>query len=319
MLPQALEGRTLPTATWRGIALGADASLILQHSDATAAKAAIHACLEEVARLEAIFSLHRPDSALARLNADGVIDDAPADLRLLLAEALAIAARSGGAFDPTVQPLWDLYARHFSRADAAADGPAPDVIEARRRLVDWRKVAMDGATIRLREAGMAVTLNGIAQGYITDKVGDLLRGRGFRHVLVNMGEPLALGPKWDGKAWRVAIADPRAPDRTIGELELTGGAVATSGGYGCHFDAEGRFSHLLDPQSGAPARQWASVTVISDRASLADALSTALSVMPEAAWGSVLGPELSLSRPRPDCLVFRLSPAGSPGRGPVWG
>ena len=127
---------------------------------------------------------------------------------------------------------------------------------------------------------MAMTLNGIAQGYITDRIGDLLRERGFQHVLVDMGEQLALGPKWDGEAWRVGIADPAEPGKALLELPVRHGAIATSGGYGYHFDGAGHFAHILDAGTGAPARRWASVTVLADRAATADGLSTALSVVP---------------------------------------
>jgi thiamine biosynthesis lipoprotein len=279
-LPRRVLARGFETVTWRGVALGAQASLTLQHPDEGAAKSAIAACLDEVARLEAIFSLHQPDSALARLNASGRLDAAPADLRVLLAEALALAERSGGAFDPTVQPLWTLYAHHFSRSGADPQGPAFHAIARAKALIDWRRVEIEGACICLGAPGMAITLNGIAQGYITDRVGALLRQRGFEYVLVNMGEQLALGPKWDGAAWRVGIANPAAPQSVLTELALKGGAVATSGGYGYRFDAAGRFTHILDPDRGAPARQWASVTVVADRAAAADGLSTALTVAP---------------------------------------
>jgi len=274
--------------SWEGVALGARASLTLEHYDEAEAKSAIEAALAEVARLERIFSLFRPDSALARLNRDGRIDDAPGDLRVLLAEALSVAKRSAGAFDPTVQPLWALYARHFSVANAAADGPGPEEIKNALRLVDWRKVVINGANIRLLEPGMALTLNGVAQGYITDKVGDLLRARGFEHVLVNMGEELALGPKQGGHPWQVGLANPKAPDRIMRSFPLVKGAVATSGGYGFRFDPAGRFTHILDPRTGACARRWASVTVLASRATKADALSTALSVTPPSSCASLL-------------------------------
>ena len=277
---RGLGGHVVQTFDWEGIALGAHARLSLQHPDESAAKSAIAACLEEVARLETIFSLHRADSTLARLNACGHLDDAPVDLRLLLGETLMLAERSGGAFDPTIQPLWALYARHFSRPDADPLGPPKDALERAKALVGWHKVEIEGAAIRLRAPGMAVTLNGVAQGYISDRVGDLLRARGFENVLVNMGEQLALGPKWDGTAWRVGIADPANPEIALVELPLSRGAIATSGGYGYHFDPAGRFTHILEPRTGAPARQWASVTVVADRAATADALSTALSVVP---------------------------------------
>jgi thiamine biosynthesis lipoprotein len=278
-LPRGAAARELQTYTWKGIALGAEASLTLQHPEEAIAKEAIEACLAEVARLEAIFSLFRADSSLVRLNAAGHLADAPLDLRILLAEALSLAERSGGAFDPTIQPLWALYAGHFA-SRAAPDGPPKRDIDLALRLVDWRSVAIEKGSVRLLKPGMALTFNGIAQGYITDKVGDLLKTRGFEHVLVNMGEQLTLGPKWDGTAWRVGIADPALPERVIESVALVDGAMATSGGYGCRFDAAGRFTHILDPRTGAVADGLTSVTVLADRATAADGLSTALSVAP---------------------------------------
>lgn len=283
LLPGRVLGRALETVTWRGVALGAEASLALQHPDRAEAGAAIEAALAEVARLEAIFSLFRADSALVRLNAAGRLDEAPADFRILLAEALHLAKRTDGAFDPTIQPLWTLYARHFTQPGAAPDGPPAQDVAAALQCVGWQNVAMDGARIRLLRPGMALTLNGIAQGYITDKVGDLLRARGFTHVLVNMGEQLALGPREDGTPWTVGIADPAAPDRALAHLPVAGGAMATSGGYGLRFDPDGRLPHVLDPRTGWPATRWASMTVVAARATLADGLSTALSVAPDAA------------------------------------
>ncbi|MEQ1576039.1 MAG: FAD:protein FMN transferase [Hyphomicrobium sp.] len=288
-LPRLAYGRQAQTFMWRGVALGAEASLTLQHPDEGEARAAIEACLAEVARLEEVFSLFRPGSALQRLNASGRLEEAPADLRILLAEALQIAGQSNGSFDPTIQPLWALYSRHFSDPVANKEGPGECDIQAALQSAGWRSVEISGAAIYFRKPGMAVTLNGIAQGYITDKVGDLLRARGFSNVLVNMGEQLALGSQWDGNAWSVGIADPADPERVIERVSLASGAIATSGGYGCRFDAAGRFTHILDPRTGRPARQWASMSVVAERATRADGLSTALSVVPPAMARDLLG------------------------------
>lgn len=277
------------TVTWRGVALGANASLTLVHPDAAAAREAIVACLAEVARLENIFSLHKPDSALARLNAMGELTDVPADLRVLLSQALLISERTGGAFDPTVQPLWSLYAGHFRQIDAAREGPGEAEIENVLRRVGWKHVDISSEGVRFAKPGMALTLNGIAQGYITDKAGELLKSRGFANVLVNMGEQLALGPKGDERPWSVGIAAPSVPDAIATEIPLSSGAVATSGGYGTQFDAAGRFPHILDPRTGRSATSWASITVVSDRATVADGLSTALAVLPETQAGTILG------------------------------
>jgi thiamine biosynthesis lipoprotein len=187
---------------------------------------------------------------------------------------------SGGAFDVTVQPLWELYAAHFAARPDDLAGPPADRIEAARRRVDYRAVALDGARIRFLRPGIAVTLNGIAQGYITDRVADLLRAAGFASVLVQLGETLAGAPRSDGQPWRVGIPDPFAPDRVIETLAGVDVGIATSSGRATRFDASGRHHHLFDPTTGQSAERCASVTVLAPRATTADALSTALAVLP---------------------------------------
>lgn len=267
-----------------GMLLGAETSMQLYHSDAAEARAAIDVCFAEVERLEAIFSLYRPDSALSRLNRDARLDDAPGELMTLLDTAADFSHASDGAFDVTVQPLWLLYRRHFAAADADPGGPSPALIRRALACVDYREVQVGNGAVHFSRSGMAVTLNGIAQGYITDCVTELLRARGFDSVLVNMGEMRALGSLPDGTPWRIGIADPRQPWRALTALPLRERAIATSGGYGTAFDADGRHHHLFDPRSGRSAHHYRSISVIAPDATTADALSTALSMLaPDAA------------------------------------
>jgi len=132
----------------------------------------------------------------------------------------------------------------------------------------------------LARAGMAVTLNGIAQGYVTDRVAALLRAHGMDHVLIDLGETRALGAHPDGRPWRVGLADPGDPDRIAEQVPLADMALATSGGYGTRFEASGRHNHLIDPRSGICAPADRSVSVVAPDATTADAASTALSLLP---------------------------------------
>jgi len=265
---------------WHGTALGAEAEMLLPRADAGAA---VDACLAEVARLEQVFSLYRPDSALVRLNAEGVLDAPPAELVELLSRAQAIAALSDGAFDPTVQPLWDAYATHFRAGGADPAGPSEAVLAAARAKVDWRALEVAPGRIRFAKPGMAVTLNGIAQGYITDKVADLLRARGYDNVLVSLGETRALGAHPDGRPWQVA------PGADEDMLPLIDGALATSAGAGTAFDAAGRHTHIFDAASGRSADLYRSVTVAAATATQADAVSTALALLPADKARAVVG------------------------------
>jgi thiamine biosynthesis lipoprotein len=268
----------------QGVLLGAEARIRAYHHDAASARSAIDACFAEARRLESIFSLHRPDSALSRLNRAGRLSDPPPELVALLDQAAAFSRATGGAFDVTVQPLWALYADHFAAHAAGTDGPSRHEIRRALACVDYRAVEVSAALVRLIRPGMAVTLNGIAQGFITDHVTRLLRARGFDNVLVDMGEFRAVGAHADGSPWRVAIADPDRPWRSFATLPLADRAIATSGGYGTRFDAAGRHHHLFDPRTGRSAAHYRSVSVLAPDATTADALSTGLCALaPEAA------------------------------------
>jgi thiamine biosynthesis lipoprotein len=282
-IPLVGAGRAdVPVQSWRGVALGAEASLRIAHPERAFARRLVARCRDEVARLEAIFSLYRPDSELCRLNRDGALASSSHDLRLLVAEAQRFGELSGGAFDVTVQPLWRLYRAHFAARPEDVAGPPARVIEAARRLVDYRAIAIDGARVRLLRPGMAVTLNGIAQGYVTDRIADLLRDAGCARVLVQLGEIYAGAPPADGHPWRIGIVDPVAPDRLVDTLDAVDVAIATSSGRATRFDAAGRHHHLFDPTTGRSADRHVSVTVLAPRATAADALSTALAVAPPA-------------------------------------
>ncbi|MGO4558178.1 FAD:protein FMN transferase [Mesorhizobium sp. 2RAF21] len=285
----ALPGRASPLFhEWRGVALGADASLQLYHPDAAEAERLIADALDEVHRLERVFSLYDNTSALSRLNRDGELADPPQELVELLAESARYARATGGAFDPTVQPLWTLYANHFGVADADPNGPSSADIGGAVAKCGYQRVNVDTSKVAFERSGMGLTLNGIAQGYITDRVAELLRARGVTHTLVDMGETRALDAHPTGRPWSVGIKNPRAEDRLIAAIALDNQAVSTSGGYGTQFDAAGRFNHIFDPATGSCANRYLSVSVVASTAACADALSTGLSVLPLERASSIL-------------------------------
>jgi len=269
-------------------------------------------CFAEVRRLESIFSLQQPRSALSRLNREGQLARPPRELAELLSIAAFYSRATAGAFDVTVQPLWALYAHHFAGAIADASGPRAAEIDAALARVDYRRVAVSRERIVLDAPGMAVTLNGIAQGFITDRVTEMLRSRGFGHVLVDMGEMRALGQHADGTPWRIGIADPHRPWRTLSTLSLRNQAIATSGGYGTPFDSTGRHHHLFDPRTGRSANYYRSVSVVAPDATTADALSTGVSALPPEAALAVLRTRSDVSAllTRVDGEVLRVGSIG---------
>jgi thiamine biosynthesis lipoprotein len=281
LLPIATPASAAPMLRlWSGAALGCDATLQIHHPDPRIADQLIAASLAEVERLERIMSVYRPDSALCHLNRDGVLDDPPFDLVRILSEGCRYSALSGGAFDVTVQPLWNLYAEHFSRPDASPDGPTADAIAATVARVGEHNLEIEPGRLRFIRPGMGITLNGIGQGYITDRIVELLRAGGVEHALVNMGKTRAIGGHPDGGPWSVGLEDPRSPGTFNERIPLEDRALATAGGYGTLFDEAGRFNHIFEPWSGRTSWRWLAVSVEAATATESNALSNAFAVMP---------------------------------------
>jgi thiamine biosynthesis lipoprotein len=291
---------------WQGMAMGAPASLVLHHEgDTQRAQAALTATLAEVSRLEGMFSLFRADSTLSQLNRVGRVDNAPPEFTALLRTSLDMASLSNGVFDPSIQPLWSLYFDHFMVA-GNAQAPAAARVAQARGLVDWRGVQVAGSTVRLARKGMALTLNGVAQGFVTDRCSAVLGSYGFSHMLVDMGEPRAVAAKPDGSAWQIGLADPRDPTRALHTLSVFDQAVATSGGYGTMLDAAGLYTHLINPHTGTTAPAYESVTVVAPNATQADALSTALALLPN----TDVPARLALLHTQPGCRAICINNAG---------
>jgi len=258
---------------WRGIALGASASIRLQHPDADRIIAKARA---EIDRLESIFSLYRSTSALSRLNVSGQLQKPPFEMLELLGLCGSLHAATGARFDPTIQPLWQLYAEQL----VAGSTPLPEQITETRKRIGWGHVSVAAGAVTFSKPGMAITLNGIAQGFIADKVADLLKAEGLSNVLVETGEFKAIGGHPEGGAWPVSLRgiDNKTPAQ---RLELKEMALATSAPMGTVLDRDGTIGHILDPRTGLPApAQWSRVSVLAPSAALADGLSTAMCLMP---------------------------------------
>lgn len=260
---------------WRGRALGVEAGMQFLHYSRAAVAKAVAASVAEIYRLEAIFSLYRDESELVRLNRDGRLDRASPELIAVLAEARRISEISNGAFDITVQPLWALHRRHY------ANGTTPKEREVRAilELVDYRGVEVSGQKVYLARPGMRLTLNGIAQGYITDRVAELVRAEGFDRVLLQLGETFGIAPA--DAPWRIGI-EGWSDDTGVPTIPLASAAIATSAGASTPLGAYKH--HIFDPVEGGSPHQYSSVAVIADRALGADALSTAIYAAP--AWKS---------------------------------
>lgn len=236
----------------------------------------------ELDRVVAQMSHWEPQSDLSRYNraAAGTWQALPAEFCEVLSCALQCAQDSGGAYDPTIGPLVDLWG--FGPMLRRSAPPADDEIEAARACVGWSRVRLDADTRRAwQPGGIQLDLSSIAKGYGVDQVARYLQAAGVDHYLVEVGGELrGQGCKPDGQPWWVALERPSAElAETL--IALHGLSVATSGDYRRYFESGGqRYAHTLDPRSGRPVTHaLASVTVLHADCVQADALATVLSVL----------------------------------------
>jgi thiamine biosynthesis lipoprotein len=261
----------LPVHSGAGLAFGTTVSISVRHADAFDAQRAIAAALDESRRIDSLMSIHQPASQVFRLNRDKALDAPDPHLLAVLGHAHALSRLTQGAFDITVQPLW----RAFDRAAGV-----PPERERRRAwdLVGWTGVRAGPEHVMLARPGMAITLNGLAQGYATDLALAALRRHGIRHALVDTGEYGAAG-RAAGRPWQLGIRDPRRDDALAASVALDGRCLATSGDYASPFTQDFLHHHIFDPATGDSPTELASVTVLAPTGLEADGLSTAFMVM----------------------------------------
>jgi thiamine biosynthesis lipoprotein len=259
-----------------GRLLGTDAQITIFCDSKEKGELILDKCFGEVKKLELIFSLYKDNSVISRLNKYGEIHGYPKQFRRLVEIALKFSKISNGAFDITVQPLWKLYESHYSNKNNANTVIEDSEIKNILKKVDYKKVFIENKKIFFKDEDMAMTLNGIAQGYITDKVIEILANFGISNTLVNMGEYRALGSKNNGEDWKIGIRNPDQTWKISQILPMQNMSAATSGGYGHFFDRNIKAHHIFNPKSGKNDNFYKSVTVKAKTATIADGLSTTL-------------------------------------------
>ncbi len=237
----------------------------------------------EAERLEGIFSSYITGSELNRINRDA--GKAPVkispEMEDVLKEAGTISKLTGGAFDISVGPLMQLWGFFPVREGRV---PSREEIEATRRRVNWKLVALDpdAGTVKFAREGVEVDLAALAKGYVVDRLAAKARRRGIASALINAGGDLyCLGRRPDGRDWQVGVEHPRRPGEILRVLPLSDRAVATSGDYRNYFiKSRKRYSHIIDPRTGSSSRTGVvEVTVIAPRCVTADALATSIFVL----------------------------------------
>ncbi|MBL0740811.1 FAD:protein FMN transferase [Chryseolinea lacunae] len=250
--------------------------------DGAWAMACIERAIDEVKRIEALFTTYRDDSQTNRINAAAGIAPVEVDGEVfdLIARSLRISVLTQGAFDITYgsmdKRLWNFDTTMTSLPDA-------ETARAAVRLINYRNVIMDAdrRTVFLKEKGMRIGFGGIGKGYAADRAKDVMKKMGVTSGIVNAAGDLTVwGTQPDGQSWTIGIADPGHRAASFASLTLSDVSVATSGNYEKFVVIDGqRYSHTIDPKTGYPVKGIKSVTILCPSAEIADAMATPVMVM----------------------------------------
>ena len=280
---EAIEELPGVVLTGRHFSLSGQLEVVVAAPDSAGAAAALARAFAVADSVDRLVSPHFAGSEVARINAAAGREPIRVSpwTEILMATALEWAARTGGAFDPTVGPVIEAWG--FSGDQPAV--PTNEKLEAAQRLVDWRKVRHDRAahTVFLADSGMVLDLRAMAKGFALDRMRERMTAAGATGGVLDFdGDVVFFGPGTESKEdlWPIEIPNPYDPTRSFARFELPGGSISTSSYYDRMIEIEGeQYGHVVDPRTGWPVRGLASVSVYAQNAFINDILSTALFVM----------------------------------------
>lgn len=243
------------------------------------AQQAIDESVDEITRLDEMFSVSVKDSEVALANGGNTVLVSP-ETEELIESALDIERSTDGAFTITMYPLTSAWGFPTQKYHVVSE-------KKREKLLDYvggDKVHLGTETDTLTlDNGTEIDLGGVAKGYLGNRLRDIMEKQGVESAMLSLGGSTVelIGSKTDGQPWRIGIMDPKDNEKTIGAVAVTDCVVDTSGGYQRFFKKNGKtYWHILDPETGAPAQSGlSSVTIIGEDGATGDALSTALFVM----------------------------------------
>ena len=256
-------------------AFGRIIRISLFHPQQRTAELAIEDALAQARMVDQLTAIDGAASQVARLNRDGILPGPDRHLLAMLDQARRLWGLTRGAFDMTVQPLWQVY------RDASLANRRPlqsDRLKASARL-GWERVSFDDGRVALLRPGMQLTLNGLAQGYAADLALAALRAHGVDDALVDTGCYASVDSNPGRRPWTVGVADPRDIGQLAASVHLDGRSAATAGDYTSAFTPDFVHHHIFDPATGESPQELASATVLAPSGVLADGLATAFIVM----------------------------------------
>ena len=235
----------------------------------------------EIERLNDLLSIGLEESEISRVNREGSAQVSP-ETAAMIREALTLYEETGGAFDITVYPLMELWGFVSKNYHV----PSGEELAETMKLIGASRVTLDeeNCLVTLDE-GQAIDLGGIAKGYASQRLMEILSRHGIRSAIVSLGGNIqCLGTKPDGSPWRIGVKDPFNPNTGYAAIvKVVDKAVITSGGYERYFvdEESGKtYRHIIDPSTGYPAESGlSSVSIVTADGMLGDGLSTALYIL----------------------------------------
>jgi thiamine biosynthesis lipoprotein len=263
-------------------AMATEFAVVLPGEHPRATEIAVDA-LDMLDRIEATLSIYRPESEVSRINTAAGTSPVTVSPEVfdLITRAVTISQWTDGAFDITAGPLVDCWGFTKRRGQK----PSEEQIAAARDKVGWNRIELikEANQVFLPKAGMSLNLGGIGKGYAIDRLASHLKNNGIEHFLIHGGKStiLASTPATlaDGESWKIAIEHPLRPGQRLTQISVDNAAIATSGSGKQFFHYRGkRLGHVIDPRTGYPTGDALSMTIMTDNATDADALSTAFFV-----------------------------------------
>jgi thiamine biosynthesis lipoprotein len=290
------------------LVMGSFLAITAVHSSRDQSEQAVGLAFDEVDRLCRLLSRHNSDTPVAQLNSTGSLKGAPLEVLEVVARSLAYNRETGGAFDITVKPILDLYKSRFENGKT----PTEAEIAALLPRVGTEHIRFSGGDISFDRAGMGITLDGIAPGYIVDRASEIMSRHGVVNHLINCsGDIRASGVAAKGKPWTVAIQDPAKHQDYPQVVSLGTGAISTSGNYELYYDQEKLYYHIVNGRTGHSPSFATSVTVTAPSVMAADALATSLCVLSPAQG-------LALIDRQADCSAYIIGRDGANHRSSRW-
>ena len=265
----SLLNKKVEKASWNGTVLNTPAKIEIHSLNAKKNKKILSEVDMLVEKYDSIFNLQNVASEINKLNSTKKLLNPSFELLDVVQKSLLLSDITNGSFDITVQPLWDFYYAHYI-IEQNKNPPNKRNLNNIVDLVNWKNVILNDNSIELIN-NASITLNGIAQGWITDEITDLLKSYDIENTLVDFGENYVLGLYENSRPWNILL---QGPENITKVLSLSNSAIATSGGYGTIFEPSATYHHIFDAKTGLSANNFRAVSVLSDKAWLSDGIST---------------------------------------------